>query len=95
MDVKARWVDNVIIERWFRSLKAEYVYINEYANPQELRSGICNYVEEYNAARKRESLEYKTPDEAYYSKKANRFIFLPIYFNSAGVMSINKGQVKL
>lgn len=68
MDGKARWVDNVIIERWFRSLKTEYIYINEYVNPRELRIGIRNYVEEYNAARPHQSLEYRTPDEAYYSK---------------------------
>lgn len=37
MDGKARWVDNVIIERWFRSLKCDYIYINEYETPKELR----------------------------------------------------------
>ena len=40
MDGKARWVDNVIIERWFRSLKCEDIYINEYNTPKELRRGI-------------------------------------------------------
>lgn len=40
MDGKARWVDNVIIERWFRSLKQEEIYINEYQSPRELRLGI-------------------------------------------------------
>lgn len=70
MDGKARWVDNVIMERWFRSLKTEYIYINEYANPRELRVGIRQYVEEYNAVRPHQSLAYKTPDEVYYSKFA-------------------------
>ncbi len=40
MDGKARWVDNVLIERWFRSLKCEDIYINEYTSPKELRRNI-------------------------------------------------------
>jgi putative transposase len=41
MDGKARWVDNVMIERWFRTLKTEYVYINEFLSPRELRQGYA------------------------------------------------------
>ena len=51
MDGKARWVDNVIIERWFRSLKTERIYINEYTTPKALRAGIQNYIYEYNTER--------------------------------------------
>jgi putative transposase len=69
MEKPVGW-NNVIMERWFRSLKTEYVYINEYTNPRELRMGIRDYVEDYNAARPHQSLEYRTPDEAYYSKFA-------------------------
>jgi putative transposase len=65
MDGKARWVDNVIIERWFRSLKTEYVYINEYASPRELRVGIKGYVQEYNTIRPHQSWEYETPESVY------------------------------
>ena len=50
MDGKARWVDNVIIERWFRSLKTECVYINDYASPRELRAGIKAYIRAYNTS---------------------------------------------
>ncbi len=70
MDGKARWVDNVIIERWFRSLKTEYVYINEYRSPKELRSGIRAYVGDYNALRPHQSLDYETPEAVYSSKFA-------------------------
>lgn len=42
MDGKARWVDNVIIERWFSSLKTEDIYINEYSSPKALRAGISS-----------------------------------------------------
>ncbi len=65
MDGKARWVDNVIIERWFRSLKVEYVHINDYSSPSELRAGIAGYIEEYNSFRPRQSLEYCKPEEVY------------------------------
>lgn len=65
MDGKARWVDNVIIERWFRSLKTEYVYINEYNSPKELRAGIRSYVADYNGLRPHQSLDYATPEQVY------------------------------
>lgn len=67
MDGKARWVDNVVIERWFRSLKTEYVYINEYGSPRELRAGIAEYVRTYNSRRPHQSLDYKTPEDVYFS----------------------------
>ena len=65
MDGKARWVDNVIIERWFRSLKTEYVYINEYNSPKELRAGIRAYIADYNGLRPHQSHEYATPEQIY------------------------------
>jgi putative transposase len=65
MDGKARWVDNVIIERWFRSLKCDNIYINEYQNPKQLRAGIGAYVQEYNMDRPHQSLDYLTPYLAY------------------------------
>jgi putative transposase len=67
MDGKARWVDNVIIERWFRSLKTEYVYINEYASPRELRNGIKQYIQDYNNIRPHQSWDYETPATVYHS----------------------------
>lgn len=67
MDGKARWVDNVIIERWFRSLKTEYVYINEYENPRELRAGIRAYIQDYNHLRPHQSHGYLTPAAVYRS----------------------------
>ena len=65
MDGKARWVDNVVIERWFRSLKHEDIYINEYNSPRELRRGIASYVKDYNYRRPHQSHEYKTPSAIY------------------------------
>ena len=70
MDGKARWVDNVIIERWFRSLKTEYVYINEYDSPRALRAGIRQYVEDYNGLRPHQSHGYDTPEAVWGGKFA-------------------------
>lgn len=67
MDGKARWVDNVIIERWFRSLKCDNIYINEYQTPRELRQGIKAYVDEYNFERPHQSLGYFYPAKVYES----------------------------
>ena len=67
MDGKARWVDNVIVERWFRSLKTECVRISERETPAELQRLIAAYVEQYNNARPHQSLGYDTPAEWYYS----------------------------
>jgi putative transposase len=65
MDGKARWVDNVVIERWFRSLKVECVYINEYDSPRALSVGIRQYVKEYNHLRPHQSFGYKLPAAVY------------------------------
>ena len=68
MDGKARWIDNVIIERWFRSLKTEDIYINEYRSPRELRRGISEYVEIYNHERPHSSINDMRPAQAYGAK---------------------------
>jgi len=70
MDGKSRWADNIMIERWFRSLKTENLYINEYSTPRSLRRGIAEYIEQYNTERPHEALGYRTPDDVYFSIKA-------------------------
>ena len=67
MDGKSRWADNIMIERWFRSLKTELIYINEFRSPRELRQSIRSYINDYNTLRPHESLEYETPDSVYYA----------------------------
>ena len=67
MDGRRRWADNIMIERWFRSLKHECIYINEYKSPRELLQLIGNYVKTYNTTRPHEALENQTPDKMYYS----------------------------
>ena len=65
MGGKARWIDNVIIERWFRSLKCEDIYINEYLTPRDLRKGITCYINNYNNERPHETLDYHYPADIY------------------------------
>jgi len=65
MDGKSRWADNIMIERWFRSLKTELIYINEYRSPKELRAAIRGYIDDYNTRRPHEALNYATPEQVY------------------------------
>lgn len=65
MDGKGRWMDNVFIERLWRSLKYECVYLNAFETGSEARTGIGNWIAYYNAARPHSSLGACTPDEAY------------------------------
>lgn len=67
MDGKSRWADNIMIERWFRSVKTEEIYLNEYHSPRELRQALEKYVTEYNAIRPHEAIGYETPDEVFAS----------------------------
>ena len=65
MDGKSRWADNIMIERWFRSLKTEKIYIDEYTTERELRVSIEDYINQYNKVRPHESLDNATPDSVY------------------------------
>ena len=67
MTGKGRCLDNVYIERFWRSFKREEFYLNEYKNIKELRSAISAYVEFYNHKRWHQSLGYKRPAELYFS----------------------------
>ena len=68
MDGKGRWLDNVAIERFWRSIKYEDIYLYSYENPQNLAYGIRVYIQRYNGRRPHASLAYATPDEMYYEK---------------------------
>ena len=68
MDGKGRWIDNVIIERFFRNLKYEAIYLNPANNVKELIFQLKNYIEFYNNQRLHQGLDYKTPREVFLSK---------------------------
>ena len=65
MDSKGRALDNIFIERFFRSLKYENIYLNEYISPRDLRKGINQYITFYNHERPHQSLDYQPPIMLY------------------------------
>jgi len=66
MDGKGRWIDNVFIERFWRSLKYEEVYLYAYGNLNEAKQGLGGYIRYYNGERRHSSLNRRTPDEVYH-----------------------------
>ena len=65
MDGRGRALDNVFVERLWRSLKYEEVYLKEYRSVTELVSGLTNWFRFYNHERLNQSLKYRTPAEVY------------------------------
>jgi putative transposase len=66
MDGKGRWVDNVFVERLWRSVKFKDVYLRAYATPAPLRAGLSHYFEFYNTGRHHQALNRQTPDAVYW-----------------------------
>ena len=65
MDGRGAWRDNVFVERLWKSVKYERVYLHAYDSVIEARASIMQYMDWYNRARPHSGLEKKTPDEAY------------------------------
>jgi len=70
MDGKGRWIDNVFIERLWRSVKYEDVYLRAYASGSDARASLTRYFAFYNARRLHKNLHYATPDEVYFGALA-------------------------
>ena len=68
MDGKGRWRDNVFIERIWRSIKYEEVYLHAYASVSEARTSLRRYIDFYNASRPHSSLKAQTPDQVYFNR---------------------------
>jgi len=66
MDGKGRSIDNICIERFWRTIKYEEIYLNDYKSMSELRYSIKNYIEKYNFKRLHSAIENKTPNEVYF-----------------------------
>jgi putative transposase len=67
MDGRGRALDNIFVERLWRNVKYEDVYLKGYANMAELMVGLAQYFAYYNAARPHQALGYETPDRVYKS----------------------------
>ena len=72
MDGRGRWMDNVFIERLWRSLKYECVYLHAFETGSELRAGLSKWIGYYNAGRPHSALAGQTPDEAYGAGETTR-----------------------
>ena len=68
MDGKGRWRDNVFVERIWKSIKYEEVYLHAYASVSEARARIAKYIEFYNSMRPHSSLKALTPDQVYFNR---------------------------
>ncbi|MCX2697378.1 MULTISPECIES: IS3 family transposase [Ochrobactrum] len=67
MDGKGSWRDNVFVERLWRSIKYEEVYLHAYKTVSEARTGIGRYLNFYNSRRPHSSLDRQTPDQVYFN----------------------------
>lgn len=70
MDGRGRALDNIFVERLWRSVKYENVYLKGYQTIEEARLGLAAYFKLYNERRLHESLDYKTPEEVHYATAA-------------------------
>lgn len=74
MDGKDRWMDNVIIEWLWRSLKYEAVYLKAYETVTEARAGIKEWIKFYNYERTHQSLDRQTPSQVYFSESTKGWL---------------------
>ena len=65
MDGRGRWMDNVFIERLWRSVKYECIYLHAFETGSEARAGIGKWVDYYNTERPHSALRGRTPSEAH------------------------------
>ena len=67
MDGRGAWRDNVFVERLWKSVKYEEVYLHAYDSVAQARAGLTRYLDFYNSARPHSSLDTQTPDEFYFA----------------------------
>lgn len=67
MDGRGSWRDNVFVERLWRSIKYEEVYLHAYDSVKQAKAGIARYIDFYNARRPHSSLDKSTPEEFYFA----------------------------
>lgn len=65
MDGKGRAIDNIFIERFWRTLKQDYVYLSVPANGTELYHGLCSFIDYYNHEKTHQGINRKTPASLY------------------------------
>jgi putative transposase len=88
-DGRGRAFDNIFVERLWRTLKYEDVYLKGYASLGELTIGLADYFQFYNAARPHQSMGYRTPNEVYQSGLGGG-ASIPDHFGDQGATSQNE-----
>jgi putative transposase len=68
MDGKGAWRDNVFVERLWRTIKYEEVYLRAYDTVSDARSSLARYIDFYNSRRPHSSLDRQPPDRAYFNR---------------------------
>jgi putative transposase len=72
MDGRGRALDNVFIERLWRTVKYEWLYLHGYRRVIDLLEGLTSYFGFYNGSRPHQSLEYRSPKEVYFEARGRR-----------------------
>ncbi len=72
MDGKGRYLDNIFVERLWRSVKYEEVYLKDYQNGTEARKGVDDYLDFYNRERPHQALGYRTPGQVFEEEQPRR-----------------------
>jgi len=70
MDGRGRWIDNRFIERLWRSVKQEDIYVQDYGDGLTAQRGLARWFGDYNAVRPHQALEYATPGDWYHSPES-------------------------
>ena len=86
MDGKGRALDNIFTERLWRSVKYEEVYLNDYSNPKDARSGLAEYLHFYDHRRPHQSLNYQTPAAVYFGLANDQAACNPVIANACARM---------
>ena len=71
MDGKGRAIDNIFVERLWRSLKYEDVYLHDYTTLADAQAGIAKWIRFYNERRPHQTLDNRTPMEVYRGRRSN------------------------
>ena len=90
MDGKGRYQDNIFVERLWRSIKYEEVYLKAYQTVAEARAGIDSYLEFYNQQRPHQALSYRTPADVYQNDQEEK-VAAPEAGLSSGVVKPSVG----
>ena len=93
MDGRGRALDNIFVERLWRNVKHEDVYLNGYATMGDLTVGLTRYFAFYNEERPHQSLNYQTPDVVYASGEGGGAIILDKYGSAAVTPVVTSGAV--